>query len=413
MDRRLSPAVILTSVLLTGVFSVGCGGGEGSSETGPVAVTAAAVESQLDPPAAPGSLAPNLALVGGEVVLSWLEPVVDGGHRLLVARYDGAAWTTPAVVAEGERFFANWADLPAVAEGGDGSLVAHWLAKVADATYAYSIFLARSVDGGASWTGLGRLNNDDTPTEHGFVSWVPEAGGVRAFWLDGREMESGGPMGLRTALVGDTVGAAELLDPRVCECCSTDAALSESGPVVVYRDRGESEIRDIALVRRQADGWAAPQPAAVDNWTIAGCPVNGPVIAAAADRAAVAWFTGADAAPRVQLAFSTDGGVTFGQPMVIDAAAPLGRVDLVLDDAGGAVVSWLASAEDSGSVRLRRAQPDGTLGEPIEIATTGASRASGFPRLARLADKLYLAWVDTTTEEGQRIRARVLPLSRF
>jgi hypothetical protein len=396
---------------LIGAMAGACGG-EGISPPDARSVPPPATSRQIDPPAAVGSLAVNLAPVADGLVSSWLEPLAGGGHRLVVSRLEGAGWSRPALVAEGERFFANWADLPAVAESGDGSLVAHWLAKTAEETYAYSVFLARSADGGTNWATLGRLNDDDTPTEHGFVSWVPEGRALRAFWLDGRQTIEGGAMALRTALVGETIGASELVDPRVCDCCSTDAAVAVGGTVAVYRDRADDETRDVSSVRRRADGWSGPRSVAADGWVIAGCPVNGPAVRAAGRMAAVAWFTAAGDAPRVQLAFSTDGGATFGPPTVIDAAAPLGRVDVELDGSGGAIVSWLATAGDTGSVRLRRAFADGSLGEPLEIAITGASRASGFPRLLRRDDTLYLAWVDTTPEDGHHLRARAIPLDQ-
>ena len=392
----------------------GCGGD--GARAGPEqrsAVAAAAEPRRIDPPAAPGSLAPNLALAGGAPLLSWLEPLEGNRHRLLVSRLEGGSWSAPAVVAEGGGFFANWADLPAVGESGDGSLVAHWLAKTGEDTYAYSIFLARSVDGGAIWTPLGRLDDDDTETEHGFVSYVPEGDGLRAFWLDGREMAGGGDMGLRTALIdGEAVGASELLDDRTCECCSTDAALGSAGPLVVYRDRSGDEVRDVSVVRGGAAGWTAPTAVAADGWNIAGCPVNGPAVAADGESAAVAWYTAAGEAPRVQLALSADGGRAFGPAVPIDVDGPAGRVDVVLDGAGGAVVSWLGVERDVGSVRLRRVSPGGSMGEPLEVAVTGASRASGFPRLALSGDTLYLAWVDTTPEGGQLLRARAMTLDQ-
>jgi hypothetical protein len=248
---------------------------------------------------------------------------------------------TPGPIAAGDDFFANWADLPGVVAAADGSLTAHWLAKTGEETYAYSIFLARSTDGGVSWTPLGRLNDDDTPTEHGFVSYVAADDGVRAFWLDGRAMAEGGPMSLRTAVITDQVGPDEVLDERVCECCSTDAAMTSTGPVVVARDRSESEIRDISIVRRVDGDWSRAQPIHADAWQIDGCPVNGPEIAADGDLVAVAWFTAAGAEPRVQMAISHDAGASFGRPVLIDGEGPLGRVDVVLDGKE-AVVSWLA-----------------------------------------------------------------------
>jgi len=107
------------------------------------------------------------------------------------------------------------------------------------------------------------------------------------------------------------------LDTRVCECCQTSAVMTADGPVVVYRDRSEAdkEIRDISIVRLKGGKWSAPRPVFQDGWQLNGCPVNGPAVAAAGPRVAVAWFTGADKTSRVKLAFSADAGETFGQPV--------------------------------------------------------------------------------------------------
>ena len=48
----------------------------------------------------------------------------------------------------------------------------------------------------------------------------------------------------------------------------------------------------------------------------------------------LAWFTGAQERPRVLLAFSSDGGAVFGDPIVVESEGALGRVDLLaLDEA--------------------------------------------------------------------------------
>jgi len=66
-------------------------------------------------------------------------------------------------------------------------------------------------------------------------------------------------------------------------------------------------------VRRHVDGaWANPVATGAEGWEIEGCPVNGPAIAAAGDRVAVAWFTAAGDTPRVRFASSTDGAASFG-----------------------------------------------------------------------------------------------------
>ncbi len=71
----------------------------------------------------------------------------------------------------------------------------------------------------------------------------------------------------------------------------------------------------------------SPKPVSGDGWEIDGCPVNGPVVAARGDHAALAWFTGAGGVPAVKIAFSDDQGTSFGPAQQIDLGGPAGRVD--------------------------------------------------------------------------------------
>lgn len=367
-------------------------------------------------PAAGVAMAPNFGAAREGPLLTWLEKLPAGGHALRFSRRRGAAggagaWSAPVTIAAGTDFFANWADFPAAAEAADGSLIAHWLAKTGADTYAYGIHLARSTDGGASWKAIGLLHDDGIPAEHGFVSFVPDGKGLRAFWLDGRDTPAGGAMALRTAAISAAaVGRSEVLDPKVCDCCQTGAAVGAAGPLVVYRDRSDAEIRDMSIVRRLDMGWSAPATVHADGWKIPGCPVNGPSVAAADSRVAVAWFTDAAPGARVQAVFSDDGGKSFGAPILVDDARPLGRVGLQLAGAD-AVVVWLATAGDRAQVRMRRVGAGGKTGAPVALASTTPARSSGVPRILIAGEELWAAWV----EDGEPARLRVgsLPLAKL
>ncbi|MCZ6727723.1 MAG: hypothetical protein O7A98_10285, partial [Acidobacteria bacterium] len=325
--RRQTMSAITVGLFLL-VLLLGCGDGVAPSNT----------EGELlSPPAGAGAMAPHLTVDGDDLILSWLEP----GHRFLMARLSGGRWSGPTQIAAGDNFFANWADVPKVAVAGDGTLWAHWLAKIGEDTFAYGVFLARSTDGGGTWQQMGTLHDDMTPTEHGFVAYAAEGTGLRAVWLDGREMLDGGPMTLRTAALADSVGLAEVLDDRVCECCPTALAATAAGPVAFYRDRSPAELRNIRLTRLRDDAWSEPVVLEDDGWTLAGCPVNGPAVAADDDRLVAAWFTAPKGEPRVQLKFSHTAGATFDPPLLVDGELPLGRVDVALDSDGTAWVSWL------------------------------------------------------------------------
>jgi hypothetical protein len=373
----------------------------------------------IDPPAAPGSSGPSLhAGADGRLYLSWVEPDGDA-HALRFSVRTGDGWSDPRTIASGKSWFVNQADFPSMAALADGTLAAHWLEKSADSAYAYDVRLSLSSDGGNRWSDPLTPHTDGTPTEHGFVSIVPGERGFDVVWLDGREMAlaagghgaaGAGVMTLRSARIDRelAVKAEALVDDCVCDCCQTDAVRLEDGALLaVFRDRTELDVRDISAARFDGDRWTAPVPVHRDGWVMPACPVNGPAVAASGDAVAVAWFTGASGEGRVHVAFSADGGRSFGEPVPVSEAGSLGRVDVALVDADTAAVSWL----ERGRIRLRRFGRSGPLGDPLTVARTDESRASGFPRMARLGGDLFLAW--TEAGDPSRVRAARVPPDRL
>ena len=376
------------------------------------AVTAspATLPQRIDPPAAPGASAPALVRVGDSVALTWLEPAtrdaksppMQGPHALRFSRWDAGKWTPPSTIASGTDFFVNWADVPGVVQDSAGRWLAHWTAQSED---SFAMALARSEDGGTTWKRLAAAGPREGPDEQSFVSLLPEAGAVRATWLEKRG--KGNSTTLRTGLIRGTLIESRLLDPRVCDCCQIATAATSEGAVVAYRDRDAREIRDIAIVRETPRGWTKPSPVARDGWKISGCPVNGPAVAASGRSVAVVWFTAADGKPRVEAAFSSDAGTHFDPPILVDGAAPLGRVGIVLDDNGDAIVVWAATDGGSPTIRLRRVSPAGRLGEPVIVAPTSVARTGGLPSLARAGQSLVIAWI--AKADPPLLAAAILP----
>lgn len=84
---------------------------------------------------------------------------------------------------------------------------------------------------------------------------------------------------------------------------------------MVYRDRNDDEVRGIYISRLLDGSWTIPKPIHNDYWVINGCLVNGPKVAAFDNTLTVAWFTEADAIPKVNLIFSNDSGKSFDTPI--------------------------------------------------------------------------------------------------
>ena len=368
--------------------------------------TASAQVKQIPSPSGATSGQPNLALgPNGRVYLSWVDRLPGDTFALRFSTKEGAGWSAPRTIAEGQNWFVNWADFPSVMALPGGRLAAHWLVKSGAGTYSYDVHVALSADGGKTWSKPVVPHRDGKQAEHGFVSMFPAAdGSLSAIWLDGREMAGGhgatgghhgGSMTLRYTTFGKdgSPGPEALLDARVCECCQTSSAVTSEGPVVVYRDRSDDEIRDISIVRLRAGKWSAPAPVHRDNWKIEGCPVNGPAVAASGNRVAVAWYTGAEGKNRVLAAISEDAGERFGAPVQVDDGGAMGRVGVVALEDGSAIVSWLEKTATGGEVRVRRVWPDGKRGPHTTVAPMATARSSGFPRMVKAKDSLVFAWV--------------------
>jgi hypothetical protein len=388
------------------------------SACGPVHGDSTMRVRQLDSPALPGSGEPNLTVApDGRVLLSWIERAAEKRHLLRYAtRVKGGAWSEARTIAEGTDWFVNWADFPSVAALPDGTLFAHWLAKTGPLPYAYDVHIARSGDGGKTWSTPVVPHRDGTRTEHGFVSmtpWTSQAMGV--VFLDGRKTAASpdaghgkGEMALMHTTVGSDgrLGVETVLDGRVCDCCQTDAVRAEGATVVVYRDRSEKEVRDMSVVRFTGGRWSSPRPLSRDGWEIHGCPVNGPAVAASGAKVAVAWFTAAGGTSRVKVALSSDSGASFGPPIVVDGGRPAGRVDVAYVEGDAALVSWIEQGEKGAALLVRRIAADGALGEPLTIADSSAARSSGFPRMASSGNEVTLAWRDAA--DPPRVRTAVV-----
>ena len=399
-----------------------------STQNTPPAAGPALTIREGESPASSDSREPELSVTrdGRRALLSWVEKVGGKRYALRFAARDEGGWSEVRTVAEGENWFINWADFPSVIELSDGSLAAHWLVKSGPGTYAYDVNISRSSDGGKTWGKPIVPHTDGTQTEHGFVSLIPLPDGrLGVSWVDGRALhgmkedaeEHEGPlpvsMALRYAVIDASgqVSDEAVLDDRICECCQTSAALTAEGPIIAYRDRSETEVRDNYFVRREGGKWSAPRPVYADKWEISACPVNGPSVAADGRRVAITWFTEEGNDPRVQVAFSNDAGATFGKPTRVDDGDVMGRVDVVMLADGSALVCWMSGTKERGANKVRRVGAGGELGPVAVISESDISRASGFPRMARLGDTVHFAW--TQFGKPSHVRTATADVSAF
>ncbi|NNK88298.1 MAG: hypothetical protein HKO90_08445 [Flavobacteriaceae bacterium] len=360
---------------------------------------------EVNIPAGSGSGQSDLMVSrNGDLFLSWIQTDSLNMSKLYISQYEKGQWLSPVLIAKGNNWFVNWADFPSIENWGDKNLTAHYLQKSGSDTYAYDVKLCVSTDYGKTWGNSFSPHNDGTLTEHGFVSKVGVSDSTyRVAWLDGRqfayaEKDSGfqKQMSLRSAVFGDfdTPILEDLIDNRVCDCCQTALTMTQDGPLIVYRNRTEDEIRDIYFSRYVENEWSDPQPVYNDNWKIHGCPVNGPAVQSKGENVAVAWFAMNGEFPEVKLSFLNNSGMSFNDPIAMDYTYPSGRIDLAWIDEKDLIVSWMDQMDTNSTVVLQKASLDGSKGPLHTITITSAERSTGFPRMTIYDDMIWLTWTE-------------------
>ena len=384
--------------------------------------TAAEVEvkvvEELTSPAKESSALPHLMSNKDVALLSWVETSGDTLATMKYSELVDGKWQSSKNILTGTDWFVNWADYPMITEN-NGSLWSHVLKKSTAGTYSYDIKMNVKPKGATEWKTDLPLHTDGTPTEHGFVSIVPFNDHFFVNWLDGRNTEENevgerGAMSLRAGVVSVTGEMLEEyeLDARTCDCCQTTSVITDNGPIVIYRDRSADEIRDISIVRQVAGEWTAPKAIHEDNWQIKGCPVNGPKVDALGNNVVVAWFTGAENAPKVQVSFSSDGGEVFTAPIVIAEGIIMGRVDVLWTDEDNAVVSWMEANDKSALFKAMIVRKDGTTSKQQVITKMADSRKSGFPQMEMVEETLYFAWTEQVAAVTQ-VRTAKMSVDAF
>jgi hypothetical protein len=366
------------------------------------------VVESIQSPAGANSSVPQMTTAGDRVVLSWVER--DGTKSALkFSERTASGWSAPLVVVASDKLMVNSADVPSVRAMPKG-FAAHWMVESGPDPEAYDLRLAWSVDG-KSWTAPVAPNRDKTMSQHGFATLFPTAdGGTGVIWLDGRATHGDeGDMQLRSAMFDPAHKSLSdtLVDSRVCECCPTSVALAADGPVAAYRRRSTAEIRDIYVTRLGTLGtgkWSMPIRVHADNFKIEACPINGPSIAANGKDVVVAWFTAPKEMERSYVAFSHDGGRTFGKATRVEDEGTLGRMQVALAADGAAIVGWVEFASEKSMFKVRRIDAAGARGASISVAAMSGTR---FPRMAVAKNEVVLAWTESEKDSSRVKTARL------
>jgi len=353
-----------------------------------------------------------------DLFISWTEQVLDSNF-LYVTKLEGGSWSNKKLITKGTDWFVNWADFPSISYNNlSNSIFSFHLQKSSEETFSYDVNY--HINSKETWKDMNKIHDDNTFSEHGFVSSIPYKDGFMVSWLDGRNTygvgdhgHAKGAMTIRSAVLdfNGNIVSQNVIDEMVCECCQTSMAISGDIPIVVYRNRSEGEIRDIYYSRYIDSNWTEPHPIHNDGWEINGCPVNGPNVDSYGDNVVVSWFSASNGRPKVNLKFSTDNGRTFGDKILIDEVdnSPLGRVDIELISETEAIISWLSTVDGKGKLLIRKIKTNGEIGLIKVVDEISTERSTGFPQIEKFNDDVYISWTDNS-ELGKKVRVTKIPL---
>ena len=359
---------------------------------------------------------PSLVSGEGSLSLSWISSNEGEKSTLNFSQFKEGKWINNQTMATGSNWFVNWADFPAHAIN-ENLILSSYLKKSDSGTYTYDVILSLQKLSGEKVKEDFLLHTDGVKAEHGFVSIIPNHNqGFFITWLDGRntvDKDLDGyhkPMTIRFAEItnkGDIIDESEL-DSATCDCCQTSIAITNKGPVVVYRDRSDKEVRDIYITRKINGIWGVPTPIHNDGWEINGCPVNGPKVASNSNNLAISWFTVSNEKPTVNLSFSKSNGASFGTLIKINDDDAIGRVDVAFLNPQEVLVSYIEGDDVGTYLRIKKVSIDGKVSAPITISKIDGGRNSGVPQLEILDNEAFIVW---TVFEGKKNQLKTVKLS--
>ncbi|HEX3178164.1 MAG TPA: hypothetical protein VHZ49_15915 [Methylomirabilota bacterium] len=295
------------------------------------------------------------------VSLSGVEPLVawsaqEGDDNVLYAARPGGG--APVRVNPAGTSVDSLHQAPGLAAGPRGELYVTWSSRrpvPVGGLFASDLRLSRSLDGGSTWDGHLRLN-DDVPSSHSFegMSVAPD-GTVIVAWIETRDGKAATVV-TRVSERGTQPGEARRLDTgETCVCCRVDVVAGPGDTVaVMWRKVFADNVRDmvVGVSRDGARTFAAPALVHADRWAIAACPHRGGTVATdARGRLYALWYTeGTQGRPEILFATSSDARRFSAARRLNEATASVpDQARLAVDERGRAVIVW----EESTAVRRR------------------------------------------------------------
>lgn len=298
MNRQRSRWLAAAAALLAAAATAAPRAPRPAKKSVPAAPSAAITPRRV---AAPGdNLKPFvLARPGGGAYLAWAQREGQRTRVLFATSRDGLTYGPPVRVSTETMDLDLGAESgPSMAAGPDGAVYVAWVAGSWSASPAASaappaaaggghggghpprpanlnIWLARSGDGGRTFSPPVKVNDDPDGAEHRFPTLtVDRRGTVYVAWLDKRKQNVERPDFSRVFFARSTDGgktfgrntdATEGQPDPICHCCKLAVAVHpREGLFIAFRN-DVNDLRDMFLVHSQDEGATFTKPLAMED----------------------------------------------------------------------------------------------------------------------------------------------------
>lgn len=230
-------------------------------------------------------LQPQVAVAAdGKIHLVYLTGKPEKADIRHVWKAPGGAWSRPVTVDRepGTAIAVGTIRGAQIAlSAGDGTIHVVWNGTGGKGRPS-ALFYARSIDGGASFSGQRDLRGDTGALDGGATVAAGAGGDVAVVWHGSPEGAAPGESSRRVFVArsrdgGVSFGAPAVVSPDgagVCACCSLEAAMAANGGLsIVYRSALADGRRDATLLEVPSDGGPVSLKT-LGPWSIPTCPMS-------------------------------------------------------------------------------------------------------------------------------------------
>jgi hypothetical protein len=321
----------------------------------------------------------------------------------------GATWSPPRKVNSTMEAVQAEENEPKIAFGPDGRTFVIWATPDEAGDKGRANVRLAMADGKDGFT-PGRTLNEIKDTARFPTMELSPDGSLVVAWID-RRVDSPATRALYLTRI-DSSGReqkhAYKVGEDVCECCRLGVTFADGGKTVylVHRQVTKEQVRNHVLLKSTDGGatFGAPVVISDDGW-VTGCPHSGPTMAL--DRRGqihVTWFTlgRTPAEAGVYYTVSKDGGRTFAPRQLVQAntAPEVLHTTLALGRDDTVYVAWdNLDAASKAQVFVRSLAADGTTWSTAQQVSQAKENARR-PALNVTDRDVHLAWTESDGEKS-------------